>query len=505
MVCRRSTTIAITFAVLCLAPHRALAWPPGDTTGIAIQFQSLTRHYNVHVPASYDGSNPVPLVLDFHGWMNDPSLQESLSGFQQLADATGFIVAYPEGYEGTGTQRSWNAGTCCPPATTDNIDDVGFARAVVADIESQANIDPLRVYATGLSNGGGMSHRLACEAADLFAAVSPVACPLLLDPFTLCQPVRPISVLHVAGLTDEVVPYNGGESQVFPGIFLPSSPDSFAYWVGTDGCGNGPPEIMEDLGNGASCDTHTACGAGVEVGFCSIHGTVFHGHVLYYNAEAMNVAQRAWQFMSQFTLPPGITTTTSTTTTSTTTTSTINSTTTTTLLPSCPPVPASGCQPALSQKALLKLGKGTTPDKNKLGWKWVSSATVVTGDFGDPTAGTGYALCVYGPGGRVMAAMAPAGGTCSGKPCWALVRTGAKYTNKTLTPDGLLKISLKAGGGGQAKIGVKGKGAKLLVPAFPLGMPVHVQLRREDTGACWDTVFSNALVNTAAAFKGKSD
>jgi cysteine-rich repeat protein len=210
------------------------------------------------------------------------------------------------------------------------------------------------------------------------------------------------------------------------------------------------------------------------------------------------------------TAPPTTTSTSSTTssslsTSSTSSTSTPPTTTSTTIPLPCPPVPASGCQPASSQRAVLKLGKGTTPDKNKIGWKWVSSGTVVPGDFGDPTAGTGYALCVYGPGGRVMAAMAPGGGTCSGKPCWALVRTGAKYTNKALTPDGLLKISLKAGGSGQGKIGVKGKGANLLVPAFPLGMPVHVQLRREDTGSCWDAVFSTALVNTEAAFKGKSD
>jgi polyhydroxybutyrate depolymerase len=452
--------------------------PPGDTAGIAIQFQNLTRHYNVHVPASYDDGRPVPLVLDFHGWMNDPGQQESLSGFQQLADATGFIVAYPEGYEGAGTTRSWNAGTCCPPATTDSIDDVGFARAVVADIQSQANIDPLRIYATGLSNGGGMSHRLACEAADLFAAVSSVACPLLLDPFTLCQPLRPISVLHIAGLTDQVVPYDGGESQVFSGIFLPSSPDSFAYWVGADGCGGGPPEVMEDLGNGASCDTHTACAAGVNVGFCSIHGTVFFGHVLYFNSEGMNVAQRAWQFMSQFTLPPGIATTSTTT--------TCTTTTTTTLLPACTPVPASGCLPASPQKAVLKVGREATPDKNKLDGKWVSSGTVVTGDFGDPTVSTGYALCVYGPTGLLISPAAPAGGVCGGKPCWAVAKTGAKYTNKPLTPDGLLKMSLKAGGTGRARIAVKGKGTHLLLPALPLGLPVRVQLLREDTGTCWE-------------------
>jgi poly(3-hydroxybutyrate) depolymerase len=491
MDCRRSTTIAITFAALTLAPHRVLAWPPGDQLGIPIQFQSVTRQYNVHVPPGYDGSSPVPLVLDFHGWTSSPGAQQSLSGFQQLADAHGFIVAYPQGYDPAGTRLSWNAGTCCDPASTAHLDDVGLVRAIVADIESNANIDPLRVYATGLSNGGGMSHRLACEAADLFAAVAPIACPLLLDPFSACQPIRPIPILTFAGLTDVVVPYNGGESQPFPGVFFPPAPDSFAYWVGADGCGGGPPDNVENLGNGASCDTYTACAAGVNVGLCSIHGTavpVYSGHILYLNTDGINVAQRAWDFMSQFTLPTSIPTTTSTT-----------------LPPPCPPTPASACQPASSQKAVIKLDRRSTPAKNTLTWTWVSSGTVATSDFGDPTASTGYELCVYDASGRMMTATGPAGGTCAGKPCWALVKTGAKYTNKALTPDGLLKISLKAGESGKAKIKVKGKGASLLLPTLPLDVPVLVQLRREDMGACWDGVFSSALVNTGATFKGKSD
>jgi polyhydroxybutyrate depolymerase len=336
--------ILVFLGTLLVFPVTAHAWPPGDTTGITLQFQNLTRSYNVHVPASYDGSVPVPLVLDFHGYTNDPSTQEGLSGFSTLSETVGFIVAYPEGYEGSGSARSWNAGICCPPATTDGIDDVGFAKALVADIEAKANIDPLRVYATGLSNGGGMSQRLACDAADVFAAASPVACPLLLQPFTLCQPARPISVLHFAGLSDQVVPYNGGPVGILTqlNLIVPSSPDSFAYWVGTDGCGSGPPEVVENFGDGASCDTHTACAAGVEVGLCSLYGTVFYGHVLYSNSENVNIAQRAWTFMSQFTLPAGFTTTTSTTT---------STTTTTTTLPSLTDQPINGTKLTLARAA----------------------------------------------------------------------------------------------------------------------------------------------------------
>jgi poly(3-hydroxybutyrate) depolymerase len=285
-----------------LTPTPTATWAPGTTiTGILIQSGGLTRSYNVHIPTGYDGTVAVPLVLDLHGSGANGVGQELISGFRAVADANGFIVAYPDG-----EFQQWNAGVCCDPAAAAGVDDVGFARAVVADIASKTNIDALRVYATGLSNGGGMTHRLACEAADVFAAAAPVAFPLALDPLTACQPVRPISVLHFAGLTDMIIPYDGGTavSPVTGQVFtVPSAPASFAYWAATSGCGDGAPDMVEDLGNGASCDTYTTCAAGVEVGLCSIHGTVLNGHFLYANSDGVNVAQRAWDFMSAFTLP----------------------------------------------------------------------------------------------------------------------------------------------------------------------------------------------------------
>src|SRR6185503_15380828 len=104
---------------------------------------------------------------------------------------------------------SWNAGDfCCGNAQSQGLDDVGLAKAIVAEVSSKACIDPKRVYATGLSNGGAMSHRLACEAADVFAATAPVSYPLDFTPFDKCQPSRPIAVIHQHALGDAVVPYN---------------------------------------------------------------------------------------------------------------------------------------------------------------------------------------------------------------------------------------------------------------------------------------------------------
>ena len=311
----RPIIAAVAVASFHLGAGRAVAvLGPGDTNGIPVTVGALERHYDVHVPPGYDGSTAVPLVLDFHGYSVTAAVQATLSGMKVLADTEGFIVAFPHGY-GTAGLESWNAGICCDPARADGVDDVAFARAVVDDIAAEANVDPLRTYATGLSNGALMSHRLACEAADVFAAVAPVAAPLGVDPVASCQPARPIALLQFSGLSDTVVPYGGGPTSIFPDIVVMSALDSFDTWATLNGC-SGAASFL-DLGNGASLRTHATCLDGVQVGLYSVNGTGggFLGHVLYVNTDGIPVAQRIWSFLSQFTLPAAPTTTTSTSTT----------------------------------------------------------------------------------------------------------------------------------------------------------------------------------------------
>src|SRR5262249_46752885 len=204
---RRMSTIRA-LLVLCVGalllaahPTRAAGFLPGDHLR-ALPFGGLVRTYRVHVPPSYDGSVPVPLVLDIHGFGSNAEQQEAISGMRAESDAHGFLVVYPQG-----TNDAWNAGTCCGNST---IDDVGFLRALVASISTEANTDGRRVYATGLSNGGAMTQRLACDAADLFAAAAPMSFPIPLRPLSACQPVRSMPVLTVMGLTDVLVVYSGG-------------------------------------------------------------------------------------------------------------------------------------------------------------------------------------------------------------------------------------------------------------------------------------------------------
>jgi poly(3-hydroxybutyrate) depolymerase len=291
------------------------ALAPGDYAR-SFAIGGAIRRYDLHVPPGYTGASATPLVLDFHGLSSNRMQQAGLSGFKTLSDTQGFIVAYPQGLFGGPNDASngflgpsWNAGPlCCGQAVGASSDDVAFARAVVAAIAGEVNVDLHRVYATGLSNGGAFSQRLACEAADVFAAAAPMAFPIALASLTDCQPSRPVAVLSFAGLTDTLDPYAGGPFMLGgPLVTLPSAQDSFARWRAANGCSGAVPDQSVTTGM-SLCETYTNCAGGVDVGLCSITASSappFPGHVLYLNPD-LNLATVAWQFLSQFTLPAGI-------------------------------------------------------------------------------------------------------------------------------------------------------------------------------------------------------
>ena len=229
-------------ALLLAGPAAAGGLGPGDHAG-SLVFDGETRIYDLHVPPSYDGATPIPLVLDIHGWLSSKTGQRFFSGFDALSDTEGFAVVWPQGLFGKPGDPegfnppagpSWNAGFCCGAAVVSKPDDVGFLRTLVEAVAREVAIDRRRVYVTGLSNGGAMTQRLACEAADLFAAAAPVSFPIALVPYTSCAPSRPIAVLTFQGLTDVLVPYGGGGS-------FPSAAESFAHWRASSGCGDERP------------------------------------------------------------------------------------------------------------------------------------------------------------------------------------------------------------------------------------------------------------------------
>jgi hypothetical protein len=171
----------------------------------------------------------------------------------------------------------------------------------------------------------------------------------------------------------------------------------------------------------------------------------------------------------------------------------------------CAATPEVGCQPSASQRGRLALRNTTPDDRDQLTWKWTASALTPKSDFGAPLTTSTYALCLYDATGLRLTATAPFDDTCPAKPCWKETKAGFKYRDKDLTPDGLARIKLRAGGAGKGKISVRGNGANLGLPSPPLSTPVRVQLKRSDASACWEATFSTPTKNDTTTFKARSD
>jgi polyhydroxybutyrate depolymerase len=237
--------------------------PPGDSSH-TVQVGSVSRTYVLHVPAAYDGKNAVPLVVDFHGIGGSGASELTSSPYPARLDPEGVIMAFPDGLKGpAGT--GWNVGPCC----VGDVDDVAFARALVAQVETIACVALDRIYAVGVLTGGGMAHVVACRAADVFAAAAPAAFDLLAENVNDCVPQRPITVISFRGTADSRVPYEGGPSSLVAGMpitFL-GAQGTFEAWAKIDGCGSAP-----SAADANGCATYPGCQGGVEVTLCTKQG-----------------------------------------------------------------------------------------------------------------------------------------------------------------------------------------------------------------------------------------
>lgn len=214
----------------------------GDETGEkTIRHRGLNRTYRLHIPLSHDRNNPVPLVIALHGGGGTGYNMEKLSrrGFNTLADREGFVVVYPDGIE-----KSWNDGRIGK-----EIDDVGFISTLIDRLIKEYNIDPKRIYVTGMSNGAIMSYRLACELTEKIAAIAPVAGNMPQNIYPSCSPSMPISVLAINNANDPLVPFAGGN---ITGPFgfkklgkVLSTYDTIGFWVNNNNCSASPVITQE--------------------------------------------------------------------------------------------------------------------------------------------------------------------------------------------------------------------------------------------------------------------
>jgi len=267
-----------------------------------LNFEGTERSYLLHLPENYDERVSRALILSFHGGGGNAENQRRVGGFDRLSDQQGFIIVYSNG-SGRLEDKilTWNGGDCCGYALEQQIEDVGFVRALVNDLQTRFNIDPKRIYATGLSNGAILSYRLACEAADVFAAIAPVAGTLMTRE---CNPSSPVSVIHFHGTNDTHLPYDGGiGDDSLTEVNYTSVPDSIAFWIEANSCpSRADPIQIEDIVHlsYAPCAQNTAV---------ELYKIIEGGHAWPGSSgpagpfgdmptESISATQRIWEFFS---------------------------------------------------------------------------------------------------------------------------------------------------------------------------------------------------------------
>jgi polyhydroxybutyrate depolymerase len=220
-----------------------------------IRYRWSTRTYLLHVPRNYHAQKAWPLVLVLHGAFGTAGTMERQSGFSELADHEGFVVAYPNGVGLFGHLQHWNAGHCCGLAEMERVDDVGFLRYVIRDVSSRVHIDPRRVCVVGHSNGAMLAYRFAAENSESIAAVGVVAGCLGSskrrgDPACRIGPPKiPVPLIAIHGRDDPTIPLAGGPGLHSGPRHYVSVVDSAAGWARYCLCAVAP-EVSDDPAGG---------------------------------------------------------------------------------------------------------------------------------------------------------------------------------------------------------------------------------------------------------------
>jgi polyhydroxybutyrate depolymerase len=251
---------------LVLSSCRALEKQQNHYYNIVVD--GVERSYIVHVPRSYEPSRGASVLLIFHGGGVDAEQQMVLSGLNKTADSQGFLAVYPQGTGALfGKWRTWNAGSCCGKAQRQNVDDVKFIAMMIDDLSLKYNVNQRQIFATGMSNGGMMVYRLACEQSSRIAAIAPVAATMSVDQ---CKPSRALSVLHIHGRADEFVPFKGGYGRNTDNGPFRSVDDTIALFVTLNGCQK-TPQLTYQKGD-VQCLSYIPCRDNAEVTLCSVEG-----------------------------------------------------------------------------------------------------------------------------------------------------------------------------------------------------------------------------------------
>ena len=258
----------------------------------------IQRDYILYIPAIYDGSTDVPLVLNFHGYGSNANEQMFYGDFRDIADTEGFLLVHPQGTIINGDQQ-WNVGFLGNGNTTD---DVGFTEALIDELANLYTINLDRVYATGMSNGGFMSFLLACQLSEKIAAVASVTGSMTPDTYDACNAQQPTPILQIHGTGDSNVLYNGD-------TWTRSIEDVISYWVNYNNCETSPTTTaLTDINRLDGSTVEHIIYSGGDNGVTTEHMKIIGGgHTWPGSAitlpgtnQDINASMEIWHFFSRF-------------------------------------------------------------------------------------------------------------------------------------------------------------------------------------------------------------
>lgn len=265
----------------------------------SFMYQSIQRTYRVYIPASYNASVAVPLVLNLHGYGSNNNQQEAYGDFRPIADTAGFIIVHPNGTVDASGNRYWNSFSA-----SGGVDDAGFLSMLLDTVSAIYNIDQNRIYSTGLSNGGFMSYDLTYLLSHRIAAIASVAGTMVYSHLNACNPLHPTPVMHIHGTADGTVPYAGDA------YFVPVD-TLVKFWVDFNHCN--PTPSVTNVPNTNTSDGCTAVhyvysggDSGTTVEFFKIigGGHSWPGALININITNMDfsASKEIWRFFSQYRL-----------------------------------------------------------------------------------------------------------------------------------------------------------------------------------------------------------
>lgn len=268
-----------------------------QTINGSIIHDNLQRDYILYVPDSYSSDVSAPLILNFHGYTSNAYEQMWYGDFRSIADTAGFLLVHPMGTEDAAGNTHWNVGW-----GGSTVDDVGFTEALIDSLALDYNIDIERVFSTGMSNGGFMSYKLACDLSNRIAAIASVTGSMNLNQPNSCFPQHPTPIMEIHGTADLVVPYDGAS-------WIESIVDILSYWADFNNCDLDP--IITDIpdsdpNDGSTVENHLYSNGnnGVEVEHFKIingahtwPGNAIGGSGTNYD---INASVEIWKFFSRY-------------------------------------------------------------------------------------------------------------------------------------------------------------------------------------------------------------